>query len=354
MESMSNISKVYSPCCKIGKKFLTTPGVWPCFDELQYLQLDTDYDAVSRSMRSMLVIEYEYVRVYAYSVALQAITERRIRDLDLRNTESQAISDQEITDNEHLRQITAAARSILRTVVYDLVGSVAYIPVRTYSRILAGSLCLLKVSEASVHPAHSIPYQLTPIETCAIGINKTEAGISLEMVDAAAEALRNSVTDDLNLCTRWGELLQTLSSNLRERIEQISSINATLKKDATPIQSAPVGNQPSINSDPSFFENTPNPLFEASQQNMNPAAMTTLANPDIFSANCVYYPGANQVTTDINGGASGWDDLSLWLDPLGHASAANVGQMSWHGDESMYGMPEPFMSSSGVYFNSET
>ena len=275
-----------------------------------------------------------------------------MRDLDSRNTESQVISDQEITDNEHLRQITAAARSILHTVVYDLVGSVAYIPVRTYSRILAGSLCLLKVSETSVHPARSVPYPLIPIETCAIGINKTEAGTSLEMVDAAAEALRNSVTDDLNLCTRWGELLQTLSSNLRERIEQISSINSDLKKDATPIQSAPAGNQPST-SDPSFFEDNPNPLFEASQQNMNPAT-TTLANPDIFSANCVYYPGANQVTTDINGCASGWDDLSLWLDPLGHASAANVGQMSWHGDESMYGMPEPFMSSSGVYFNSET
>ena len=99
-------------------------------------------------MRSMLAIEYGYVRVYAYSVALQAITERRIRDLDSRNTESQVISEQEIADNEHLRQITAAARSILRTVVYDLVGSVAYIPVRTYSRILAGSLCLLKVSAA--------------------------------------------------------------------------------------------------------------------------------------------------------------------------------------------------------------
>ena len=97
----------------------------------------------------MLAIEYGYVRVYAYSVALQAITERRIRDLDSRNTEPQVISDQEFTDNEHLRQITAAARSILRTVVYDLEGSVAYIPVRTYSRILAGSLCLLKVSEAS-------------------------------------------------------------------------------------------------------------------------------------------------------------------------------------------------------------
>ena len=304
-------------------------------------------------MRSMLAIEYGYVRVYAYSVALQAITERRIRDSDLRNTQSPVISDQELTDNEHLRQITAAARSILRTVVYDIsVSSLKYIPVRTYSRILAGSLCLLKVSEALVRPARSVLYLLTPLETCAIGINKTEAGISLEMVDAAAAALRNSVTDDLNLCTRWGELLQTLSSNLRERIEQISAIKSNPSKDATPIQSAP-GNHSSNNSEHSFFESNPNPPFETSQQPINTAA-TTLANPDIFSANCVYYPGANQVTTDINGVASGWDDLSLWLDPLGHASAASVGQMPWHGDGSMYGMPEPFMSSSGVYFNSDT
>lgn len=109
-------------------------------------------------MRSLLAIEYGYVRVYIYSVALQAIIERRARDTDTHNMESPIVPNQDDADDEYLKQITAAARSVLRTIVYDIFpgDNLKYIPVRTYSRILAGSLCLLKVSEALAHPPCSV------------------------------------------------------------------------------------------------------------------------------------------------------------------------------------------------------
>ncbi len=170
------------------------------------------------------------------------------------------------------------------------------------------------------------------------------------MVDDAAEALRNSVIDDLMLSARWGDLLQALSSNLRTRLEQMSLINGSLGKDTTPSQTLPESQ--SSNCNQYFAGPSANSSFGGSQQN---TVANNLESSDMFSANNVYDLGANQVNMDINGCASSWDDLSSWLDPLGHVSATNVSQMPWHGDQGMYGMLEPFMGGSGGdYYDPDT
>ena len=170
------------------------------------------------------------------------------------------------------------------------------------------------------------------------------------MVDDVAEALRNSVIDDLMLSARWGELLQALSSNLRTRLEQMSLIKGGLSKNTTPSQI--LTRHPSSSRNQYFAETSANPSFGGPQQN---TVASNLESSDIFSANDVYDLGGNQVNVDVNGCASGWDDLSSWLDPLGHDSATNVSQMPWHGDQGMYGMLEPFMGGSGGdYYDPET
>ena len=116
-------------------------------------------------MRSILGIEYGYVRVYVYGVALQAIIERRLHDTDVNNTDSPIIPNHENTDDEYLSQITAAARSVLRIVVDDIFSNdrLKYLPVRTYSRILAGSLCLLKVCGSLAHHSRSVHWLFTRV-----------------------------------------------------------------------------------------------------------------------------------------------------------------------------------------------
>ena len=122
----------------------TTPS-----DELWRAYWETDWYTVSRLMRSILAIEYGYVRIYFHSVALQAIIERRVHETATYNVESSNVPGYDNADDENIEQITAAARSVLRIVVNDIFpdDKLKYIPVRTYSRILAGSLCLLRVSE---------------------------------------------------------------------------------------------------------------------------------------------------------------------------------------------------------------
>ncbi len=109
-------------------------------------------------MRSILTIEYGYVRVYIYSVALQAIIERRCHDADIGSIESPIVAKHDNRDDEFLKRITAAARSVLQSVVYEISpdDNLKYLPVRTWSRILAGSLCLLKVSEALIYPSRAV------------------------------------------------------------------------------------------------------------------------------------------------------------------------------------------------------
>ena len=129
----------------------------------------------------------------------------------------------------------------MQTVVYDTFpdDKMKYIPVMTYSRILAGSLCLLRVNEAFARPSRSFPGSSSLISTCAIDINIDEAVISLALVDDAAEALRKSMIDDLYLCTRWGELLLSLSSNLRTQLEQMSTVKDGLSKNTRSSQGFP-------------------------------------------------------------------------------------------------------------------
>ena len=183
--------------------------------------------------------------------------------------------------------------------------------------------------------SHCVHCLFTFIKTCAIDINKDDTGISLALIDAAAEALRNSVIDDLNLCTHWGELLHALSSKLRTRFEHMSVSKGGLSKDTNLSQEAS-GSQ-LCNHDQKVPESTAYSLHEISEQSMKAAASNTDA-ADILITNQTYQPG---------GYASNWDDLSSWLD--GHVSAASVSQMPWQGDQGLFGMLEPFMGCLGDY-----
>ena len=103
---------------------------------------------MSKLMRSILVIEYEYVRVYVNCVALQAVIERCAQNVDDSGAVSREAMLSIYTGNErYIKEVIAASRSILHTVVDDLLPdeNLKHVPVRTYTRVLAGAMFLLKV-----------------------------------------------------------------------------------------------------------------------------------------------------------------------------------------------------------------
>lgn len=176
--------------------------------------------------RHILQIEYEYVRIYVNSLALQAVVERCTSqaggNVDPSQNNAGAINPLQMSpraqnyygnlplghlggfstqDQESVKEVVEGSRNLLRTVVEGLLpnGYLKHAPVRTYFRIVSGAMFLLK--------------------TFALGAPKSDVQISIDLLDRSVYALRNCVVDDIHLGTRFGDLLESLSSRLRDRFK---------------------------------------------------------------------------------------------------------------------------------------
>ncbi|KAI0799212.1 transcriptional activator ARO80 [Xylaria sp. FL0064] len=179
--------------------------------------------------RHILTIEYEYVRIYINSLALQAVVERCTTNASgassgnngphgARNAHGNSeLSPQTqnylgnlpighlggfgAEDQEYIREVVSGCRNLLRTVVDGLFkgGYLKHAPVRTYFRIISGAMFLLK--------------------TFALGAPKSDVETSISLLDRTVHALRTCVVDDIHLGTRFGDLLESLTTRLRDRFK---------------------------------------------------------------------------------------------------------------------------------------
>lgn len=81
------------------------------------------WNIVSKTMRSILGMEYEYVRVYVYSIVLQAVIGRRTEKASASETNLKVEDQQDsdvLYDRLYLGYLTDAARSLLSIVVDEL------------------------------------------------------------------------------------------------------------------------------------------------------------------------------------------------------------------------------------------
>ena len=170
-------------------------------------------------IRHILTIEYEYVRIYINSLSLQAVVERCTSNAG--NTATAAgnappqLSPQTqnyygklplgqiggfgAADQEYVKEVVDGCRNLLRTVVDGLLPGdyLKHAPVRTYFRIISGAMFLLK--------------------TFALGAPKSDVEMSIGLMDRTVDALRNCVVDDVHLGIRFADLLESLTSRLRNR-----------------------------------------------------------------------------------------------------------------------------------------
>ncbi|KAL1844386.1 hypothetical protein VTJ49DRAFT_65 [Mycothermus thermophilus] len=177
-------------------------------------------------IRHILTIEYEYVRIYINSLSLQAVVERCTSNAGGGGAGSGAggsvsghsgpqLSPQTqnyygrlplgqlggfgVEDQEYVKEVVNGSRNLLRTVVEGLLPGdyLKHAPVRTYFRIISGAMFLLK--------------------TFALGAPKSDVEISIQLMDRTVDALRNCVVDDVHLGIRFADMLETLTSRLRNR-----------------------------------------------------------------------------------------------------------------------------------------
>ncbi|KAI8947313.1 transcriptional activator ARO80 [Xylaria longipes] len=180
-------------------------------------------------IRHILTIEYEYVRIYVNSLALQAVVERCTTNATGASSSSDGshgprgvngnteLSPQTqnylgnlpighlgrfgAADQEYVKEVVSGCRNLLGTVVDGLFkgGYLKHAPVRTYFRIISGAMFLLK--------------------TFALGAPKSDVETSISLLDRTVHALRTCVVDDIHLGTRFGDLLESLTTRLRDRFK---------------------------------------------------------------------------------------------------------------------------------------
>jgi len=173
-------------------------------------------------IRHILTIEYEYVRIYINSLSLQAVVERCTNNAggsaaggSVSGQSAPQLSPQTqnyygklplgqlggfgVEDQEYVREVVNGSRNLLRTVVEGLLPGeyLKHAPVRTYFRIISGAMFLLK--------------------TFALGAPKSDVEMSIALMDRTVDALRNCVVDDVHLGIRFADMLETLTSRLRNR-----------------------------------------------------------------------------------------------------------------------------------------
>lgn len=193
-------------------------------------------------IRHILTIEYEYVRIYINSLSLQAVVERCTNNAGHTASSGQGgpsvnghpqLSPQTMInygklplgqlggftshDQEYVREVVEGSRNLLRTVVDGLLPGdyLKHAPVRTYFRIISGAMFLLK--------------------TFALGAPRSDVKMSIELMDSTVEALRNCVVDDVHLGIRFADLLDSLTSRLRNRFIQAPTMQQASARAQSPM-----------------------------------------------------------------------------------------------------------------------
>ncbi|KAL3459071.1 hypothetical protein BJX64DRAFT_291612 [Aspergillus heterothallicus] len=172
------------------------------------------------AMRHILMIEYEYTRLYVNSLALQAVVDRWTT---MSNEAAQAqgkpgsasgsggsfhvLMELYRVNEPFIQEVVDASRKILTTVLEGLVPGdhLKHAPVRTCFRILSGMIFILK--------------------TFTLGAKEDDVRVSLDLQDRTVEALRTCVVDDIHLNHAIARLLELLTSNIRTRFLRFAPLD---------------------------------------------------------------------------------------------------------------------------------
>ncbi|KAL3467012.1 hypothetical protein BJX64DRAFT_205298 [Aspergillus heterothallicus] len=144
------------------------------------------------TLRDLLLIEYNNLRIYTHALAMQAVVERAIRqgihELEHRHIELKATCFT-TPDYEFVEEVVNGSCEILRlTTDMAASGSLRYIPVRQ-------SLCIISAA-------------IFLIKAMSIGSWHFEVRGALETLDRCMAALRESPIDDMDFSSRFANLIE--------------------------------------------------------------------------------------------------------------------------------------------------
>ncbi|KAF3919303.1 hypothetical protein ABW21_db0200990 [Orbilia brochopaga] len=338
---MKSASELLFPSRKATKAVLQTGRYSQLLEHFQPLlsswRREFDNLTIEEPMRSIMRVEFEYLRLYVNSLALQAVVDRctntNLNPNNLNGTARKAAREAAATpidlnsnptitpatfvapppvmgsmashpsyatlvqicagDEEYIKEVVDASRCLLLTVIRKLLpgGWLKHAPVRTYLRIASAAMYLLK--------------------TFALGAREDDIKVSMKLMDQTVYALRAASCDDVHLALRFADLLETLTARIRARFVRMNQSGKDTPNRLNHGEGANA-DQPMVDAIPNGNSNTVN------------GADT----PSIAPANMMY---GNVYTADHNGSfPNGFNSNGNGIPGQFPAYGANVFPTSFH------------------------
>ncbi|EWC46182.1 hypothetical protein DRE_04560 [Drechslerella stenobrocha 248] len=244
---MKSASELLFPSRKVTKTVLRTGRYARLLEHFQPLltawRREFDNLTIEEPMRSIMRVEFEYLRLYVNSLALQAVVDRCTNaNLNPNNLNGGAKKAKDVAtpidlnsnptitpatfvapppvmashpgyatlmqicagDEEYIKEVVDASRCLLLTVIRKLLpgGWLKHAPVRTYLRIASAAMYLLK--------------------TFALGAREDDVKVSMKLMDQTVYALRAASCDDVHLALRFADLLEALTARIRTRFVRMN------------------------------------------------------------------------------------------------------------------------------------
>ncbi|KIV99445.1 uncharacterized protein PV09_08874 [Verruconis gallopava] len=167
-------------------------------------------DMIPEPMRTILLIEYDYIRIYIHSLPLQAFVERAIastpskQNIDAFTSNGIALEDvrkwmQE--DSPYIQTLVESCQHVLSLIGESTmpVEKIKHFTVRVYFRIMASAVHLLK--------------------SFVVGAYADNIRRSFELLKKASHALTTHIVDDVHIGSVFSEMISTVAIQIEPRLK---------------------------------------------------------------------------------------------------------------------------------------
>ncbi|KAJ9604202.1 zinc finger transcriptional activator [Cladophialophora chaetospira] len=273
-------------------------------------------------MQCILLMEYEYARLYINSLGLQKVVESWVEGgATMRRATLLKISEE---NKPFIVEVTEAALSILDLVIDGIAvqGFLRNAPVRTYLRSLSGMMFTLK--------------------RFSLGIHEELVRKCLQRLERTTELLSEQVVDDVHLASSTSRLVQNIVNNVKQTLirVQISGTGSAGPSREQSLPASPHGHdgtndphsqqQPlathATQPNPNFFGTGPDPLAGIQARSMADLDSQTFVPPPNFGDPDLDFPLPDDVNLGSTMDLAGGDWLALPLDNLWGGDEATVDQ----------------------------
>ncbi|RMZ75892.1 hypothetical protein DV738_g5204, partial [Chaetothyriales sp. CBS 135597] len=178
-------------------------------------RFDADKIYIGEVMQAIMLMEYEYARLYINSLGFQSVVSRLLSDND--SQRSMLVRSRLVAENKvYIDELTDAACNVLDLFTRDLgrVSSLVNAPVRTFLRNLSAMMFALK--------------------RLSLGADEKVVRRIIEKLELATVKLGKEVIDDVHVSSHMSRLMQILVDKVKKtliRVERVPNVSTVASRE---------------------------------------------------------------------------------------------------------------------------